>query len=88
MRRSVAGVGVDVRRASVAAAVEGDHDLAVLRQTLQEAALDDGARERLCSAIERRRGEVQDKARRLGAMLYAEKPSPFVRRVRAYWPSG
>jgi len=35
--------------------------------------------------IEHRRAQLQTEAIFLGERLYAEKPKPFVRRLRRYW---
>lgn len=63
-----------------------DHDLAVLRQTLLDAApalavdLDS-----VIGLIDHRRGELQGRAMFLGERLYAEKSAAFRRRLRSYW---
>jgi CHAD domain-containing protein len=65
-----------------------DHDLAVLRQTLQD---DPGAQahriavDALTVLVEARRLELQQSAKVLGDRLFTDKPKPFVRRLRAYW---
>jgi hypothetical protein len=65
-----------------------DHDLAVLRQTLQE---DPGRfgdmadRKTLIGLIERRRAELQAQAQPLGERLFAEKPNRLASRLRCYW---
>ncbi|MBB4662603.1 CHAD domain-containing protein [Conexibacter arvalis] len=65
-----------------------DHDLAVLRARLERG---DGLPtaiaadpEPLLELVDRRRGELQDEARRIAARLYAERPKAFERRVRAW----
>lgn len=65
-----------------------DHDLAVFRQTL----LDDPDRfssesdlQLLIGLIDRRRAELQAKARPLGERLFAEKPERLNSRLHSYW---
>lgn len=65
-----------------------DHDLVVLRQTLEEQSGDDrGARafETLDNLIGQRQGELRSAAMTLGARFYAEKPSIFCDRLAGYW---
>jgi hypothetical protein len=63
-----------------------DHDLAVLRDRLQETAdaitadLDP-----VFGLIDHRREQLQEEALLLGRRLYAEKPSAFSRRLHRYW---
>jgi CHAD domain-containing protein len=63
-----------------------DHDLALLRERLLEAApalpVDV---EPVIVLLEHRRGQLQAQAKLLGDRLYAEKPKAFRRRIRAYW---
>jgi CHAD domain-containing protein len=59
-----------------------DHDLAVLADWIREHT---GADPEFYDALERRRGELQAKAMALGARLYADKPSAYVRRLRQLW---
>jgi CHAD domain-containing protein len=59
-----------------------DHDLAVLGAWMREHAEPDPE---FFEAVERRRGELQGEAFALGARLYAEKPSAYVRRVKRLW---
>lgn len=65
-----------------------EHDLAVLRATLQSEALGQGldeARALLDRLAEKRQGELRTEAEPLGARLYAERPAAFRRRLAAYW---
>jgi CHAD domain-containing protein len=65
-----------------------DHDLAVLRQKLQEDVAknaDQTTIQTLVKLIERRRAELEEQAALLGGRLYEEKPSQFVRRLAGYW---
>jgi CHAD domain-containing protein len=59
-----------------------DHDLAVLGAWMREHAEPDPE---FFEAVERRRGELQGEAFALGARLYAEKPSAYVRRIKRLW---
>jgi CHAD domain-containing protein len=59
-----------------------DHDLAVLADWIREHT---GADPEFYDAVERRRGELQSEAMALGARLYADKPSAYVRRLRQLW---
>ncbi|MDQ6821387.1 MAG: CHAD domain-containing protein [Actinomycetota bacterium] len=63
-----------------------DHDLAVLRDSVQALAKDvpvDIAA--VLVAIDHRRQQLQEEAMFLGARVYAEKPNAFTRRMRKYW---
>ncbi len=65
-----------------------DHDLAILRERVlkQSKRPDDGAEiEALVALIDQRRGELQVKAKLLGARVYAEKPGAFFGRTQQYW---
>jgi len=65
-----------------------DHDLALLRDKVleQSGKSDDGTEiEALVALIDQHRGELQVKAKVLGARIYAEKPAAFVGRTRTYW---
>jgi hypothetical protein len=65
-----------------------DHDLAVLRATLLEDPHQFGResdQQALLSLIDRRRAELQAKARPLGQRLFAEKPRRLAERFRSYW---
>jgi hypothetical protein len=62
-----------------------DHDLAILRERVLEQSKrsDDRAEiEALVALIDQRRGELQVKAKLLGARIYAEKPGAFVGRTQ------
>jgi CHAD domain-containing protein len=66
-----------------------DHDLALFRKMILE---DEFAEVRaskdiepLVQLIDRRRIEVEDRARSLGKRLYTEKPRAFARRMHTYW---
>ena len=65
-----------------------DHDLAMLRQVVEEKCLD-GANPReseiLNGLIEERQRELRSAALALGARFYAEKPSAFCNRLARYW---
>jgi CHAD domain-containing protein len=65
-----------------------DHDLIVLSQKLPEVfgTEGNGAQGAEWSRlIQRRRGELQQDALRLGDELYRDRPKAFVRRLKAYW---
>ena len=65
-----------------------DHDLAVLRERAVEAreAFPTAAAHRtLIALIDKSRSGLQDKALRLGATLYQEKPAVFTARLGEYW---
>jgi CHAD domain-containing protein len=65
-----------------------DHDLALLRQHMLEAAKPTDNRtdvEALIALIDQRRGELQVEAKRLGERVYAEKPRAFTGRLQVYW---
>ena len=59
-----------------------DHDLAVLADWVREHA---DAGPAFYEAVVRRRGELQAEAFTLGAVLYADKPSAFVKRLERLW---
>lgn len=59
-----------------------DHDLAVLADWIREHA---GADPEFFEAVDRRRAELQAEAMTLGARLYADKPSAYVRRLCRLW---
>jgi CHAD domain-containing protein len=59
-----------------------DHDLAVLADWFKEHTESDPD---LQAAIDRRRAELQRDAFALGARLYADKPSAYVRRLERLW---
>ncbi len=66
-----------------------DHDLGVLRQTLTQgqvhAPVDLDA---VVGLIDHRRETLQTEALHVGARVYAEKPSAFIRRTRKLWTAG
>jgi CHAD domain-containing protein len=65
-----------------------DHDLAVLRQMVEENEARFGGRavvEPLAEHIDRRRAELQRKAGLLGRQLYQDRPTVFVDRLTPYW---
>jgi CHAD domain-containing protein len=65
-----------------------DHDLALLRQHVLEAADPADNRtdvEALIALIDQRRAELQVEAKRLGERVYAEKPGAFTGRLQVYW---
>jgi len=65
-----------------------DHDLAVMRQLMQqqpELFGDEAMQERLGNLIAERRSELQSAALKLGGELYAEAPAELVARWRRYW---
>jgi CHAD domain-containing protein len=63
-----------------------EHDLTVLREKAQEHG-DTGSPElsAVLALIDRRRGELRDKALSRGRQLYEEKPGAFATRLRGYW---
>lgn len=68
-----------------------DHDLAVLEQEMaahRGTFSDEDSRTVLTGLCERRRSELQVQAFGIGAALYGESPSAFVRRIRDAWQKG
>ena len=64
----------------------GDHhDLAVLAEDLDARAGLVAGREEFQTLIARRQAQLLGAALELGERLYAEKPKPFLRRLRGYW---
>jgi CHAD domain-containing protein len=65
-----------------------DHDLAVLRESLQsnagQFAVDLDA---VLGLIDHRRDQLEAEALQIGTRLYAEPPKAFVRRLHRYWKS-
>jgi CHAD domain-containing protein len=59
-----------------------DHDLAVLAAWIREHT---DADPEFFEAVDRRRAQLQAEAMTLGARLYADKPSSYVRRLRRLW---
>lgn len=64
-----------------------DHDLVLVRQTLEERAARSGQANvgELIELAERRRRELQSEAVPLGRLLFAEKPKHLTRRLLHYW---
>jgi CHAD domain-containing protein len=63
-----------------------DHDLAVLRATLERGAGDlEVDVDAVLDLIDHRREQLQAEAVPLGQRLYAERPKAFVARMRRYW---
>lgn len=65
-----------------------DHDLAVLRQMLNDDPDrfgDEGDREMLLALIDRRRTELEQEAMLLGGRFFRDRPRPFARRLKGYW---
>ncbi|MFZ0091277.1 MAG: CHAD domain-containing protein [Solirubrobacteraceae bacterium] len=66
-----------------------DHDLAVLRVTLERIGVDVATDlDAVIGLVDHRRGELQAAALSLGERVYAEKPKAFRRRLRQYWRAG
>jgi CHAD domain-containing protein len=61
------------------------HDLAILCEDLAGRELGAADRKGLEGAIADSQGELAGRAVDLGRRLYAERPKPFRRRIRAYW---
>ena len=59
-----------------------DHDLAMLADWIRDRT---EAGPEFFDAVDRRRAELQSDAMALGARLYADKPSAYVRRLRRLW---
>lgn len=64
-----------------------DHDLAVLRSkvTAHADAFEGKDHDALIAVLDRRRKQLQDKAFKLGARIFEEKPRRFVGRIGRYW---
>jgi CHAD domain-containing protein len=82
-------VGGSVKEADELSTLLGDdHDLAVLRESLERGAdrlaVDLDA---VLELIDHRREELQARAFAIGSRLYAEPPRAFVRRMHRYWTS-
>lgn len=80
--------GLRDRARKLADALGNDHDLAVLRQTLEDPDAKVGDRaaiEAIGPLIDRRRGELREEARRLGNEVFAEAPRNFSARFDAFW---
>jgi len=66
-----------------------DHDLAVLRRALTDEPVHVPADlDAVVGLIDHRRLELRRQALALGGRVYAEKPKPFVRRMRTMWRAG
>jgi CHAD domain-containing protein len=65
-----------------------DHDLKVLRQTLQDEPTPPVDLDALIALIDHRRDELQTQALHLGPRIYHEAPKRFIRRMRSGWRSG
>ena len=66
-----------------------DHDLVVLRRALTDEPVHVPADlDAVVGLIDHRRLELRRQALALGGRVYAEKPKPFVRRMRAMWRAG
>ena len=74
-----------VKTASLACYLGDDHDLWVLRETSKAKSADSADLDALLALIDRRRRQLQDKARLLGARLYEPKPRRFRARVGKCW---
>jgi hypothetical protein len=64
------------------------HDLVVICERLRDAPERFGGRdavEAACDLAEARRADLEQRATRLGARLYAEKPKAYAARLGAYW---
>ncbi len=65
-----------------------DHDLTTLRATLLECADEPdtpAVLETTIGLIERRQVELRTEAERIAALIYAERPKAFARRLERYW---
>jgi CHAD domain-containing protein len=65
-----------------------DHDLAVLRQLIEQEGAQwasTGTLLKLLDLIDVRRGELQHAAAQLGQRLYADRPKAFLNRLHSYW---
>lgn len=64
-----------------------DHDLMVLRQKIvsHANAFETQDRDALIAVLDRRRKQLQDKAFKLGARVFEEKPRRFSSRIGSYW---
>jgi CHAD domain-containing protein len=83
-----ATIGALARKAHQLADELGDHhDLTVLAGTLIELAdsTDSAVVEALLPLIDRRRGELEREAFRVGTILYREPPAALARRFARYW---
>ena len=65
-----------------------DHDLAVLRTALRRGTPTPVDLDAVIGLIDHRRGELQGEALSLGAAVYAETPSAYVKRMRRLYRAG
>lgn len=66
-----------------------DHDLGILQEAVTRIAPEVAADlEPLVELAEHRRKQLQTQALLVGERLYAEKPKPFLRRIRGCWSAG
>jgi CHAD domain-containing protein len=79
--------GLQARLDELAEALGDDHDLAVLSELLrsQPDAFGGPEADRAAALADSTAGDLQSRAYRLGATLYAEKPTTYGRRVGGYW---
>lgn len=80
--------GLQARLDELAEALGDDHDLAVLSELLRSQPDAFGGQaevDRAAALAESTAVDLQSRAYRLGATLYAEKPTPYARRVGRYW---
>ncbi|WP_217913982.1 CHAD domain-containing protein [Miltoncostaea marina] len=78
---------LEARLKDLADALGDDHDLAVIRELVAggSAGLGERAAADALAIIDPVRADLQDRALRLAARLYAETPTAFARRMAAYW---
>lgn len=64
-----------------------DHDLSVLRERISSNAdaFEAADRDALVAVLDRRRKQLQDRAFKLGARIFEEKPRRFAHRIGSYW---
>ena len=80
--------GLQTRLDELAEALGDDHDLAVLSELLRsqpDAFGGQAEADRAAALADSTAVDLQSRAYRLGATLYAEKPTPYGRRVGGYW---
>lgn len=80
--------GVERELKTLGAYLSEDHDLSILRERVakQSKRSDESTEiETLVALIDQRRGELQLKAKLLGARIYAERPGAFEWRIQQYW---
>ena len=78
---------LEERLKALADVLGDDHDLAVIRATITDAPAQFGGRatDDALAIIDPVRADLQDRAHRLAARLYAEPPRAFAERVALYW---